>query len=188
MKRKKSTELWRTALAFKMKNLIRRLEKKGWEKKEISKAVGIIHNAKQLKTPESRFLEKRVYWILLFAIVAANFAISVALIPVLMALSGAMLYLIIIMLGIVFGLLFELVIRGIEHLEKRHHILLAILIPLIALANVFVISKISNDLAGTLQLTNFQNPVLISITYAASFVLPYIIYRFVLKIGYYAKE
>ena len=171
-----------------MKNLIKRLEKRGWSEKEISKAVEIIHNAKQLKTQETRFFEKRIYWILLFVIIAANFAISVALIPILMTLNGMLLYFIIIVLGIIFGLLFELVIRSIEHLEKRHHILLVILIPLTALANVFVISRISNNLSQVLSLKNIQNPILISIIYAASFVLPYIIYRFILKIEYYVKE
>src|SRR3989338_8245938 len=165
-----------------MENLIKRLEKKGWEKEEIAKAVEIIHNAKQLKTPESRFLEKRVYWILLFAIIAANFAISVALIPILMALRGVLLYFIIILLGAVFGLLFELVIRGIEHLERKHHILLAVLIPLIAIANAFVISNISNHFIKILNLRNAHNSIAIAAAYAASFVLPYIVCRFVLKI------
>ena len=184
MKRKK-----RIKILYKlMENLIKRLEKRGWSKKDISKTVEIIHNAKQLKTQETRFLEKRIYWILLIVIIAANFAISVALIPVLMALSGMVVYIIILMLGIVFGLLFELVIRSIEHLEKRHYLSLAVLIPLIALANVFIISKISNSLSAALQLTNFHNSIIIALVYAVSFVLPYIVYRFILKMEYYIKE
>lgn len=171
-----------------MENLIKRLEKKGWEKKDISKAVEIIQNAKQLKTPEARFLEKRIYWILLVVIVAANFAISVALMPILMALNGMILYFIIIVLGIIFGLLFELVIRGIELLERKHHVLLAIFIPLIALVNIFIISNLSNNLTKTLNLTNMHNSIIIAFVYAASFVLPYIIYRFILKMEYYGKE
>ena len=35
----------------------------------------------RLKPQEIRFLEKRVYWILLLVLITANFAISVALIP-----------------------------------------------------------------------------------------------------------
>ena len=171
-----------------MENLIKRLEKRGWSKEDISKAVGIIHNSKQLKTPETRFLEKRIHWVLLIAIIAANFAISVALIPLLIALKGMLLYFLIILLGIVFGLLFELLIRSIEHLERKHHIFLAVLIPLIALVNVFVISNISNNLVRTLNLTNTHNSIIISLVYAISFVLPYIINRFVLKIGYYVNE
>ena len=171
-----------------MENLVNRLEKKGWKNKEIINTVNIIRKAKHNKTQENLFLEKRIYWILLVIIIAANFAVSVALIPILMALKGIFLYFVIITLGIVFGLLFELVIRSIEHLEKQHHQLLAVLIPLIALVNAFVISKISNNLTSTLGFANVHNEIAVAVVYAASFVLPYIIYRFVFKIEYYAKE
>ena len=83
--------------------------------------------------------------------------------------------------------MFELVIRSIEHLEKKHHIFLAILIPVAALVNIFIASRISNNLIEMLGLTNVHNSILIAIVYAISFVLPYVIYRFVLKIEYYVK-
>lgn len=171
-----------------MRNLIKRLEKRGWNKKEISKAVGIIQNAKQNKSKDISFIEKRIYWILLVVIIVANFAISVALIPILITLKGMLLYFVLGLLGIIFGLLFELVIRSIEHLEKKHHVFLAILIPLIALTNILIVLNISNKLAFTLGLKNIQNSIMIVFIYSASFVLPYIIYRFILKIEYYAKE
>ena len=171
-----------------MENLVNRLEKSGWSRKEIIKAVEIIRNAKQGKSKDTIFLEKRIYWILLVITIVANFAISVALIPILVALRGMFVYLIIITLGIIFGLLFELVIRSIEHLEKKHHQLLAIFIPLAALANALVISKISNNLTSALGFANIHNPMTIAMVYAASFVLPYIVYRFVFRIEYYAKE
>lgn len=171
-----------------MKNLIKRLEKRGWGKREVKKAIGIIRDAKKNKPKDIMFLEERIYWILLVIIIVANFAISVALLPILISLRGVFLYFIIILLGVVFGLLFELVIRSIEHLEKGHHLFLAILIPLIALVNVFIISRISNDLSIDLGLKNIQVPVSIGLVYAISFVLPYIVYRYILKIEYYAKE
>ncbi|MBI3035954.1 hypothetical protein HYY71_06550 [Candidatus Woesearchaeota archaeon] len=171
-----------------MRNLVNRLEKRGWGKKDIIKTIGIIKDVKQSKAKEDLFLEKRVYWILLAVIITANFAISVALMPILMALNGAFLYFVVIILGIVFGLLFELAIRSIEHLEKKHHLFLAVLIPLIALINAFVISNISNNLAKTLNLANVHNSIVVALVYAISFVSPYIVYRFVLKIEYYSKE
>ncbi|MEK6947461.1 MAG: hypothetical protein AABX32_07690 [Nanoarchaeota archaeon] len=171
-----------------MRNLTNRLEKRGWNAKEIQKAVGIIDTAKKVKTSESRFLEKRVYFVLLFLIVAANFAVSVALIPVLMALKGAYLYFIIIVLGVVFGLLFELVIRSIEHLERKHHLVLAFFIPMAALINAAVISQMSNKFGLAFGINNFHEPLFVGLIYAVSFVLPYIFYRFVLKIEYYIRE
>jgi ABC-type Fe3+-siderophore transport system permease subunit len=171
-----------------MDNLIKRLEKRGWNKKEILRAINIIKRAKQNKPKDISFLDRRIYWVLLVIIVTANFAVSVALIPILVTLKGMFLYFIIITLGIVFGLLFELVIRSIEHLEKKHHFALTILIPLISLINLFVISNISNNLIINLNLDNLHNSMIIAFVYAVSFVLPYIIYRFVLNIEYYAKE
>ena len=171
-----------------MHNLTNRLEKRGWSAKEIEKAVGIIDTAKKVKTSESRFLEKRVYFALLLLIIAANFAVSVALIPVLMVLRGAYLYFIIIVLGIVFGLLFELVIRSIEHLERKHHLVLAFFIPMVALINAAAISQMSNKFGLAFGISNFHEPLFVGLIYAVSFVLPYIVYRFVLKMEYYSKE
>ena len=171
-----------------MQNLVGRLKKIGWSNKEISRAVKIIQNAKRNKTKENLFLEKRIYWILLMVIIVANFSISIAFIPMLIAFKGILLYFLIIILGITFGLLFELVIRSIEHFERKQHIILAFLIPLTALINAFIISNISNNLNKDIGINNFHNPFAIGIIYAASFVLPYIIYRFIFKIGYYAKE
>ena len=100
-----------------MRNLIQRLEKRGWKKREIIKAVNIIKTAKHNKTKENVFLEKRIYWILLVMIIVANFAISVALIPILMALRGVFLYFVLIILVIIFCLLFELVI-GVQYQKQ----------------------------------------------------------------------
>jgi len=171
-----------------MENLVKRLEKRGWNKREIAKAVGIIKNAKQNKNKENLFLEKRVYFVLLAIILTANFAVSIALVPVLIALNGIFLYFMLAVLGITFGLLFELVIRSMEHLERKHHMALAVLIPATALVNIFLISVFSNNIGEELGLKNFNEPVAVALVYSISFVLPYIIYRFVLKIEYYSKE
>lgn len=171
-----------------MRNLIQRLKKSGWNKRDIKRAVDIINESKQNKTLDVKFLDKRIYWILLVIIIAANFAISIALIPVLITLKYTQLYFVVAVLGIVFGLLFELVIRSIEHLERYHHILFVILIPIIAFINLFIISKISYKVANNLGLSNVGNSVIVSVIYACSFTVPYLIYRFVLKIEYYAKE
>ena len=168
-----------------MQNLIKRLEKRGWKRNGISKAVGIIQRAKQNKTKENLFLEKRIYWVLLVLIITANFAIAIAMMPLLVALSGFSLYLAIIALGIMFGLAFELVIRSIEHLKKRHHIALAAIIPIIAVANAFLITRFSNKISLAFGRENFHDPIAVSLAYAAFFALPYIICRFVLKKEFY---
>ena len=171
-----------------MQNLVKRLEKRGWENEEIERAVGIISNAKSEKTKENGFLQERMYLMLLILITAANFIISAALIPIFMALNGAFLYVTIIVVGAGFGFLFELVIRGMEHLEKRHHVILAFVIPAVCLVNSFIISRISNSIMKVLGLKNFQDPLLVSMVYSVAFVMPYFFYRFVLQIEYYSNK
>ena len=171
-----------------MQNLVKRLEKKGWKRNEIIKAVGIIQKAKHNKTRENLFLEKRIYWVLLVLIITANFAIAVAMMPLLVALKDFSLYIAIIALGIMFGLAFELVIRSIGHLEKKHHLALAAIIPVTAVANAFLMARFSNRISLAFGSQNFHEPVAVSLVYGVFFALPYIICRFVLKKGYYSRD
>jgi hypothetical protein len=170
-----------------MHELVDRLEKKGWSRKEIIRALESIKKAKRNKANDIIFIEKRIFWVLIAVILAANFAVSVALLPILVVLNGFMLYFSIAVIGIVFGLLFELVIRGMEHLEKLHHSILAVLIPATALVNIFFISATSNSIAKALELVNSHNPVIVATTYSVFYTLPYIISKFFLKKGYYSS-
>ena len=169
-----------------MQNLTERLEKRGWKKEEIQNAVNSIKSAKQNKSRGMMFLEKRMYWLLLIIIAVSNFAVSMAIIPILMALAEMALYFAIIVLGLSFGFLFELVIRGIEHLEKRHHAFLAVFIPITAFLIVYFMAELSNKLMLILGLKNFHASAIIAFAYAASFAVPYIVYRFVMRKEYYA--
>ena len=170
-----------------MQNLIKRLEKKGWKRQEIIRAVSLIQEAKRNKTEESLFLGKRIYWVLLAIIVTANFAIAVSIIPLLLALKGFGLYFIIAAIGFVFGVLFEVVIRSIEHLETGHHIALAAIIPVTAIISGFLITGFSNEMSSAFRIKNFHEPFAVALAYAASFSLPYIACRFVMKRGYYSE-
>ena len=108
-------------------------EDKKWTPEHIEKTIGIIMGAKDKKSNFVRALDSSVYWIALVIAVIGNFAVSIVLIPLLMMLSGIFLYVIIIVLGLSIGFLFEIIIRDIEHLEIRHHLIIAFIIPLIIL-------------------------------------------------------
>lgn len=168
-----------------MNNLINRLQKKGWKKSEIAKAVSSIKHAKQNKSRDILFLEERVYWILLIIIIAANFAVSMAIIPILMTFTEMALYFAVIILGISLGFMLEIVIRSIERLEKKHHAFLAVFIPATAFFTVLLMASFSNRLMATLGLKNFHSEAAIALAYAASFAVPFLFCRFVLKKEYY---
>ena len=160
-----------------MKNLKNYLAEKGWSKGDINKTLKIIERAKKNKHPKIKLLDKAVYWLSLLLAITGNFIISVALIPELIALKGFQLYLIIITLGISFGLLFELLIRTIE-LQAKHHLFLGTIVPLLAVINFIIISNSMKKLVG---LENPQNALLVGTVYAISFILPYAVYQIFLK-------
>lgn len=164
-----------------MKDLRKSLAEKGWAKKDISKAIKIIEKARQSKHPKIKLLDKAVYWVSLLVAIAGNFIISIALIPFLLVLNSLQLYGIIAIIGLSFGLLFELLIRRIENLEAKHHIFLGIAIPLLAIANFIIVSNNMKLLVGV---ESRQNPVIAGSLYAIAFILPYILYQAFLKNRY----
>ena len=164
-----------------MKNIKKNLIEKGWNKRDINKTLKIIEKAKKNKHPKIKLLDRAVYWFSFITAIVGNFIIAIALVPLLLSLSGLWLYLIIIILGFTFGLLFELLIRSIEHLETKHHIFLSITIPIIAVINFIIIS---NNMKKFIGVENPQNPLLVGVVYSIAFILPYIVYQVFLKNKY----
>mgnify|MGYP001394090211 CR=1 FL=1 len=154
------------------------LVEKGWNKKDINKTLKIIEKAKKSKSPQIKALDKFVYWFSLLIAVIGNLIISISLIPILLVLKGVSLYIVVITLGLSFGLLFELLVRGIENLDVKHHLFLGIIIPVIAVINFFVISNSLEELIG---LKNPQDPIIVGSVYTIAFMLPYISYQIFLK-------
>jgi hypothetical protein len=156
---------------------------KGWKSKHINHAVRTIEKAKANRHPKIKILDSSVYWISLFVAIIGNLIISISLIPVLLVLSKLPLYLILTTIGISFGLLFEILIRTIEHLQTKHHLFLGTIIPIIAIINIIVIVIFSNNFEKTIDIQNPHNPFLIGIVYAAAFILPYLTYQFLSRTG-----
>ena len=152
-----------------------------WTKKEIEKAAKIIAKAKEKKSKGIAILDSMVYWLALAIAVIGNIIISITLIPILLALKTAFLYVIIITIGISFGLLFEIIIRDIENLEAKHHLIISFIIPLIAIANLIIITNYASKLEAILRLSNPHANILVAIAYTIAFISPYVFYQFIRK-------
>jgi hypothetical protein len=159
-----------------MNDLTQRLKQKGWTDEDIYKAIAIIERGKQKKPKKSKFFDSLMYWLVLFVALIGNFIISIILIPFLVAMQGVSLYTIIIVIGFAFGAFFDLLIRDIEKIQNKDIIIAGIFLPLLALINVILMVNFSNNLQKAMGLTNIQhNPMIVSIVYVITFVLPYII-------------
>jgi len=163
------------------KPLHARLEEKGWSQEEIDNAMHIIHHPdKQEKHIQfSKDMNWIIYWTVILVLTICNFLISLVLIPFLLILKPTLIEIIVVVLGFVFGLFFNHLIWEIEHVEKKHHYVAALLIPVIAIANIFFMVTVADGLAiQAKELIGIEgiheNPFLVSILYVGAFTLPYI--------------
>ena len=172
-----------------MNDIYRKLKDKGWNDEDINKAALIIKNSEIKKSKKLRFLDDIIFWIVLIIAIIGNLIISIILIPFLLALKGYILYSIIIIIGISFGFFFDLLIRDIEKLEKKNIIISGLFIPAIAIINISYMVRFANYIQSTLQLGNVPHSyILVSLVYAAAFMLPYLSKEFILKSKSLPKE
>ncbi|MBI2124966.1 hypothetical protein HYU08_00255 [Candidatus Woesearchaeota archaeon] len=149
----------------------RELAQKGWREDELRRAEEILDRA----TAHDLFFSKIVFWSALLVIIFANLTVALILIPFLIALDTGFLYGIIAVLAITIGFLYNFLITDIGLLEKKHHRIASIIVPLIGAGNAVIMVLISNRFVESLQL-NLQphNPWIVAIIFAGAFILPYV--------------
>jgi len=158
------------------KNLEDKLRKRGWNKKEIGKAMTIMSKAKKKK---SRFLNipLSIIILLIFAIaIGGNIAVSFFFVPLLIVLdSSALFLLLIIFTALTMGITFVALVEGTENLEKKHHMFFATIVPITALLNFYLVVVSANKVVDQLAVPKIhQDPLVISIIYTVTFLLPYL--------------
>jgi large-conductance mechanosensitive channel len=165
-----------------------RLRKKGWSEDEIRRAFSVMSEAKK-KTKSSLLFSETfktiVFWGGLIIAVIINFIAAAFFIPLLLTLSKTFLYVLISILGLCFGLMFQVLITDLERVDEKHHIIGGIFIPTLAAITVYVMVDLSNSFNKILRLRaseiggvfELHNPIYISIFYVSFFVLPYAIHK-----------
>lgn len=155
------------------------LASKGWGRTDIRRTADILAHAEEIKSPSMRFLEQAAFWTALLIAILGNLIISVVLVPFLLLLHGLGLYFTVFVIGVTFGLIFNVLVRYIEELGEGQHIVAGAFIPALALINMYMIAHFSNKLEILLQLTTpAHSPVGVSVTYVIAFVLPYFLKHF----------
>lgn len=163
-----------------------RKSKKEKKKKEIEHKIKVIREERKKKKKKRGktiiFLDKIVYWIALFIAIMGNMLIAISLIPFLLTLNEVLLYVVIAIMGLAFGLFFEILVRDIENMEKKHHIIISVLIPSVAVISFFVITIVANNLKTLLGLGVITHkPLMVGTAYTIAFILPYVVYQLILK-------
>ncbi|MFH1770433.1 MAG: hypothetical protein ABH828_02650 [archaeon] len=149
------------------------LSKKGWSKEEIKKTLRILEKAKKETHSKIKILDKSVYWIALMLMIFGNFAFSTFMVPLLVTINNFSLYFIIVLLAASFGVIMSIVIKDIENLESKHHILLLSIIPITGIINFFIVVNMVNANPLALSLDTHHNPFLIGIVYLIGLFVPF---------------
>ncbi len=159
-----------------MNDLKKRLKKKGWTNEDIHKAVKIINSGKLKKSKKIVLLESIIHniWILMFLAIIGNFIISIILMPFIVSMQSAKLYIVIVVIGLAFGAFFDMLIRDMKNIKDKDLIIPAVFFLLITIINISLIVKLSNYFQRGLGLGGFQHsPILVSVVYVVAFILPY---------------
>ena len=118
---------------------------------------------------------RMMYLISLAILVIASIIGTLVMVPFLIFFSSAQVYIMITIAGVTFGLIFSFMMLDLQHLEQKHHILLGIIVPAIALANIYLMMNLTSRVADFFKIGIKHNPYLTGSFYLIGFVLPYLI-------------
>jgi len=151
-----------------------RLKAKGWTDEEIQNAMQTMQSEKARFSKPTKELNKVLYWISLLIAILGNFVLAVAMIPILLFIGEVPLYFVLAIVGLSFGSLYNIIIRDIEFVDPKHHIIAGIFLPAISIILMFVVVRLVNKLAlRSPEIFIHQNIFLIPIIYVFFFMIPY---------------
>jgi len=160
-------------------HLISKMKERGWEERELDYARNIMAKANTERSPWRKILDQSLLWLFLIIIGVGNLFIIASIMPLLVLFPNPAIYGILMLLGIVVGMLAEIVLRDIEHLFSGHHLyILYVLVPFIAASGGLVVLTYAQE-----HLPNFffldRDPFKMSIIYTIFFILPLAISKFI---------
>lgn len=154
--------------------LKKRISAKPWPVHVKKRTLEILHKAKEKKTRTTLLLDEFVYFLLFFTGVIGNFVISVILVPLLLVLNGAYLYITLFLIGLAFGALINGILLEIHKIEQKRQLISGMLMGAIALINIYIMTQLANILEIKLRLlTSMHSPILVSTVYVLAFLIPH---------------
>lgn len=148
-----------------------RLKEKGWSKEEIAQTQKILGKIKKRRHPHHKLLGESVFWGLLFLVIGTIIAVSYWIAPLFIYSQSIILYPILIIVGLTFGMLFSHIIKDLDHLQVHHHIIIHITLPATAIISfVTILGRINATALQGVPRGSF----LASVTFIISYFVPYL--------------
>jgi len=157
------------------------IEKERWNEEEVRKVAKIILKAEKNKSPRLKLLEQIVHWLILLIVLFGNVILDGLIIVLSGMISISLFYFIVILLGLGFGFILEVPIKDIEKIDKKKHFVSRLMLPVLALVNIYVLVGMKNIIEFFSGLTFPFNPLIIGLVYGTFLLIPHYSYWFLRK-------
>ncbi len=153
--------------------LIKKLREKGWSEQDIQHTIEILSSPTK-GVASVRFL----YWVSLFVGLIANFFISIFVIPFLLIIPTKWVYLILAIISISLGMLFNSLLNEIESLGGLY-VVSVLFIPSLVLLNAYLMIRtvgFISQMTRLVQLSSTEVSTMVTV-YSLIFILPFAVQK-----------
>ena len=141
----------------------------------IQSELAVMQSIAKKKAHDERKMENFVAMTAMLLLIFTNFLGAIILIPFLLFFEGYAQYAIVVLFGVGFGLIFNLMIHSIEHLGDKHHIIAGMVIPFFALLDIVILFILLEKIEKKLTISVTYNYTVIVILFIIAFLIPYFI-------------
>lgn len=159
--------------------LAARLSAKGWTKKELEHLRRSVKKHSMAKGRLMLAIEAMLFWIVLHVAVMLSLTLSLFLLLLFVFLKPWAVYLTAAILGVSFGMLFELALRSVDWIERKHHYIGGVIIISFMAINLIIFSTSFTDRVPlfTLAKVNESAKLILGAVYLGCFFLPFAWHR-----------
>ena len=151
-------------------------------KKSYHKSPEEIISSYDLKAKHSNYAkhsQKILNSVTLVVIALASIITTILTMPFILFFQSYLMYVFVLLIGLVFGFIFSFMVTDLKHLEKKGHLLLSLVIPIIAVVNIVIMIYMLRNLALRFDLILEHNPVILATLYLLGYVIPYLFFSLV---------
>ncbi|MGV8172267.1 MAG: hypothetical protein ACP5OA_06265 [Candidatus Woesearchaeota archaeon] len=150
---------------------------KGWNVTEIEQASKILDDAENDKTNNITTKDKFLVLILISLMLANGFVCSTLLVPFIYSVSIKVILIVAATIGIVFSVLFTILIYDIEKIRQKQETNLFVAYIVNGVINFYLILEFTARFGAQTKLPLESNIYIIAGTYLLAFLAPHIMYR-----------
>jgi len=151
----------------------KRLRQKGWSEKELKRLQASKLEAAKLRKGLARLVHNYLFPFVVASAIIMNFVLAFVFLPLFMMLNSASLFLMIIIAGVFFGLMFENLLFHVEELSRPRQMVVLAVVPGVAAFGFIAFAQFANFIALYIGLLGVRhNPIIIGVVYAVSFFVP----------------